>query len=195
LKLTFRYSDSADTQSGVNTSFEFPDLPTATNVNEKIVEIGQLVGKLTEAILYISCPEVGIVEEPIKLTRESTLSVYHLFYETLLRFERRGEKRLESRKLTIIRPIPAPIQKQKPKTRGRGPTSLTHFLIHPRAVSARSGEQKNYLNVISLLADHCLALLNAPAFTEQATPWEFAGFYPFWHDKGAGTKARKQRSK
>lgn len=206
MKLTFTFSDSSESEAlkndGINSYFQLPDAALQLpDCRERVLALATHVGTLTQAVLHLSCRELGLKLHPIKLTHSEDVRVNGSFRDTLVRFQRRKRIKFEYAQIKVITPIKCPFTYALPSRR-KGGGGVQNYLIQPQFLNRVQPDQQPYLDTINQLAELCLPLLNADVDTvsvgqedNKLSLWTFAGFHPHWLDKAAVTKANKKISR
>lgn len=200
MKLSFTFSDTAEAEiikQGESRHFQFPDAALLLpDCQARILEIANLVGELTQAVLHVTCKELAIKDHPIKLVKsDGAQAVSWCFDHTVLLFQRRFRRHTESVHLKILLPRTSPYSSHYRRSRGKHKKSLSQSVIPPNA-SINTDEQRLYLDRIHTLADHCLALLNSePPPDDNYGAWTYIGFHPQWRDNAAITRSNKAAEK
>lgn len=201
MKLNLIFADSTDPvdikQYNFKSSIEFPDeVLKLPDIQDRILSIATLVGKLTTATLLVSCSELHLRNYAIKTMKETTQSVRHLWHTTILCFERNSRFWRENRHhLKILAPIPAPFQPRYP-TRRKGHKALKYFLtpLDQQITRNSPGQQQDYFDTIEKLAAECVILLNTglPHNPQKPAEWQCVGFHPDWKDGGLINRFNKK---
>lgn len=201
MKLNFIFADSTDPvdikQYNFKSSIEFPDeVLKLPDIQDRILSIATLVGKLTTATLLVSCNELHLRNYVIKSMKEAPHSVRHLWHTTILCFERNSRFWRENRHhLKILAPIPAPFQPHYP-TKRKGHKSLKYFLtpLDQKITPNSPGQPQGYFDMIEKLAAECVILLNTGLIHDPQKPaeWQCVGFHPDWKDGGLINRFNKK---
>ena len=204
MKLTFTFTDSPDLASLsrdnlYHSYLELPDnilqIPSA---KEQTLIIADLVGQLTKAALHITCKELGLKNQPIKLTVEKNYtneSLAHSWLNTVICFKMfRNREKVASLKIRL--PIESPIHlpPRSSSRKSKRDKLLKYNLISPQ-VQGKTDEQKTYLARVQSIAEHCVNLLNAEPFPPETTAWSYSGFHPYWKDASAISLFNKRTKK
>lgn len=192
MKITFMFRDSEENFREVRTDFNLPLTHEVPDIQARVLGVASDVGKLTEALLYVTCREAGLLAHPVKLTKQSEGYLHLGFRDTVLYFER--EKRpAGSRKLAIANPILPPDYRPMSKSRGKRAKSLARSLSVPRVHAGSNQEVRDYYETIMRLADNCLSLLNSDSAVRNEEPlWKFRGYHPRWLNQAALKKANEK---
>ena len=101
MKLTFTFTESSDLEilsrdDIYNTYFEFPDEASyLIGLRERVLGIAELVGQLTQVVLHITCKELDLLNNPVKLNPTRTTQIPLSFQPISLCYtflDRAGEK-------------------------------------------------------------------------------------------------------
>ena len=205
--LTFVFADTSDTQlwkqyQPVSTYFRLPpetyQLPTC---RQQVLNLAQFVASLTRSALYLSCRELSLKYQPIKLANPDCHygAVERDKHYFVLRFERDlYHARIESRELKIVLPIqPSDISIPLYLYLSPGGTKRERAKAQKRWVStsnlAFNDEQKHFASLLNAGADICLTLLNAePIPRQEMSSWRFTGFHPSRQDASAITREKSR---
>lgn len=192
MKLTFSFTDLPDLESVpsediYNSLFEIPDeAQYLIGYEARILAVATAVGQLSDAMLHLSCNELGIKNRPIKITAtRNQRSLNNELKIAVLQFERSGGYRSQSRQLKIYLPIkpvvPSFYLAPQGKNR-RQRDSLTRNLLSIGSQWCKTEEQHAYAATVSGLVDQILMLLNAEPAPDSGEGWSCRGFHPWWTD-------------
>jgi hypothetical protein len=189
MKITFTFTDTPDLSTipkdGIyQTHLEIPDAAThLIGYEERILAISNMVGKLTNVCLHITCKEAGLKNHPIKLvsTLNANTSVYTSINVSTIYFQRFYTRRSQNRQLKILSPvspvIPQPYLYRRGKRHG-----LQKNLLQLGNYWCKSETDHEYANFINTIAEQVTVLLNAEPAPNATQQWTCAGFHPWWVD-------------
>jgi hypothetical protein len=204
MKLTFSFTDSPDLESVpsediYNSLFEIPDeTQYLIGYEARILAVATAVGQLSDAMLHLSCSELGIKNHSIKTTaNQSQRSLSHELKIAVLQFERSDGYRIQSRQLKIYLPISPVVPNAYLVPRGKSKRqrdSLTRNLLQVGSQWCKTEEQHAFAATVSGLVDQVLMLLNAePA--PSGSGWSCRGFHPWWTDNTLIDRHNQRRKK
>src|SRR5215207_122327 len=112
MKLVFTYTDHPDrtrlSKANIyNASIEIPEEAIyLIGCRERVLAIGQLIGRFTNSSLYLTCNELDLKDYPIKLVEVAPAQhLQHYANTAILYFERIYGRAKQKRQLKIYSPI------------------------------------------------------------------------------------------
>lgn len=179
MKLTFSFTDSPDIEKLpadeiYHTYFEIPDeAKHLLGYEQRIQLVAESVGKLSDACVFLSCKELAIKRQPIKVEFTSQRGITTTVRVATACFQRRASYD-KTRKLKILLPIESPVVLQLMKQVWFNQTSW-----------CRTQEDIEYHTSWMQISDQLLMLLNAePPQPPYSRGWESIWFSPSWPDNG-----------
>jgi len=196
MQLHFIFSQINDLKSAsefqqIKTSFALPkEAAQLEDLPKRLLAVGQAVGRLTRAALFISCREAQYKEHLIKTVDElePDESLYRDARATVLFFKGTSRPR-STRRLIIgypmVSPIPRPYLNMKVKG-ARQPLEIS--VSWPWA---QTDEGRRYMERLTAVIDHVLPLLN----TESGRNWQCRYFHPQYRENVLVDQFNRQRKK
>lgn len=203
MKITFTFTDSPDLAAlpkaeVYTTSLDIPDDAIhLIGCRERVLAVGELVGKFTQASIHLTCTPLQLKNYPIKLVAPTDNLAERLQFSSRSLFVvfSRGARRSLKRQLKIFTPgfqtIPRYMLQQRGK-RARERNSLSHNLWRIDSSWAKSDSEREYQTNLKHLIDQVLVLLNAEPMQHPNLVWTCSGFHPYWVDNTIIDRHNKQ---
>ncbi|MEP7285896.1 MAG: hypothetical protein ABI947_09025 [Chloroflexota bacterium] len=181
MKIKFTFTDSPDLPSltadyRYQSPFEVPDTALQlADCRDRILTIGQLIGQLTHAILYVSCKELELKDYPVKLVLgDDSKPIWYTWHDLVIQFSRSAPK--------IHRDF---LVKQDMKI----------WLPIYHTYTGITEAERSYKGLIQSVAEQFLALLNSEPITNEHERWQYIGFIPYQRDNATFKRVQKLNRK
>lgn len=192
MKVIFSFTDTPDitalkAEDIYKSTLNLPDAVLhLIGWQERVFAIADVVSQMTDACLYLTCKEMGLKNHPLRTTLTGDENhLYSMYKSAVFVFERRSLRRMESIKFKIFVPILPGEDGVVLRAHGRNKRERNNLNRQLRYISrSNSGTEKlgTYAAAVQTLVDQVLVLLNSEVNPNDAQPWTFRGYHPYWTD-------------